>query len=62
MDKRYIKKLRPEADQIIAGYEANMSLTELGRYYKVSPSTVASLLKEYNIQRRRRGPRKKEIK
>jgi len=57
MDKRYLKKLRPEADQVIAGYESGMSLIELGKYYKVSPSTVASMLKEYNIPRRRRGPR-----
>lgn len=59
MDKRRFKKLRLVADQVVASYETGMSLTELGNYYKVSPSTVASLLKEFNVTRRRKGPRGK---
>ena len=60
MDKRHLKKLTYHVDQVIAGYQSGMSLTELGKYFKVSPSTVSSILKEYNIVRRRRGPRGKD--
>jgi hypothetical protein len=60
MDKRKLKKLHLVSDQVVASYESGMSLTELGGYYKVSPSTVASLLKELNVSRRRKGPRGKD--
>lgn len=61
MDKRYLKKLTSHVDQVIAGYESGMSLIELGKYFKVSPSTVSAILKEYNIPRRRKGPRGKDV-
>lgn len=60
MDKRYLKKLTRHIDQVIAGYQSGMSLTELGKYFKVSPSTVSAILQEYNTPRRRKGPRGKE--
>jgi len=60
MDRRFFKKLRPIADQVIAAYENGQSLADIGETYKCSPSTVSSLLKEFNIIRRRKGP--KELK
>lgn len=60
MDKRYLKKLEPIADQIIASYESGMSLAELGKIHGCSPSTVSSLLKNREVIRRRRGPRGKQ--
>jgi len=62
MDKRLLKKLRPVAPQVIAMYEGGSSLAEIGKLHKCSPSTVASLLVEFNVNRRRKGPRGKNGK
>ena len=59
MDKRFLKKLEPVADQIVASYESGMSLAELGKIHGCSPSTVRSLLKTKEVTCRRRGPKEK---
>ena len=57
MDKRFLKKLEPIADQLVASYESGMSLAELGKIHDCSPSTVSSLLQVKGVVRRRKGPR-----
>jgi len=59
MDRRFIKKLSPVADQIESSYLSGMSLAELGKIHNCSPSTVSSILKSRDIVRRRRGPKSK---
>ena len=57
LDKRFLKKLEPMADQVEQSYLSGMSLAELGKIHGCSPSTVSSLLKNRGVIRRRKGPR-----
>lgn len=59
MDKRLLKKLHTHANEVIAAYENGVTLSALGKQYSCSPSTVAALLEEWNVPRRRRGPKGK---